>query len=169
MQKSNSSRPGATEPDLAVTSTMADGANAVVEIRGAVRRSTAGVLAAYLSASSASTATSVVIDLSGTATPNHWLLSALAKTQAVLRARRASMRLVVGDDRMFELLHTSGIHRVAPIFLTRRFDDQVAARTGVHRGRAEDRQRVVDLAVAGQARGRVNVVLHRPRRFAASV
>lgn len=171
MQKINSSsvlRPSAVKPDFAITSSMTDGKSAVVEISGAVRRSTAGVLAAYLSSLSTSGRTCVVIDLSSVTVPNHWLLSALAKAQTVLHARKASMRLLVDDDTVFELLHASGFHRMAPIFLTRRFDDRLTAKSGPQRRRADDRQRVVDLTEASQARGRINVVLHRPPRLAAS-
>lgn len=152
--------------DFAVAATMTEGRAAVIEISGAVHRSTMEILAAYLSSFLPTTgATSVVIDLSAVTVPNHWLLNALAKAQAVLRARKASMRLLVDDDAVFGLLHTSGFHWMAPIFLTRRFDDRLTANTNPRRNRADERQRVVDLTGTGRARGRLTVVVHRPPRL----
>jgi anti-anti-sigma regulatory factor len=152
--------PSADGPELRVQAVLSDHDRVVLELIGTVRRSTVGLLGECLAATSAD-ATSVVIDLTAVGVPNHWLLSGLAKAHALLDARDATMRLIVGDDTTFELLHTAGLHRFAPIFLSRTYDESVSARVARRSARAHDRQRVIDLTDASRARGRVGVVTYR--------
>jgi hypothetical protein len=139
----------AVEPELRIQELMSDGASTVLALTGLVRRSTVSSLAVAVSGTTG--AGPVVIDLSGIGVANTWLLSCLAKAHAVLRARRATMHLIVDDDGVFELLHISSFDRVAPVFLTRRFDSELAARLKRRRGGSQERQRVIDLTTRVQS------------------
>jgi anti-anti-sigma regulatory factor len=155
------------EPHLVIATIMSDEMNSVVEMHGVVRRSTVSELAAGLGAESGARPVSVVIDLTNVTVPNHWLLSSLAKANAVVRARKGIMRLLIGDDEMFELIHLSGFDRMAPMFLDHGYGENLAGRVGARRARANDRQHVVDLTEAGTARnrGRVMVTSRHPARW----
>lgn len=127
-------------PDLTLRVTEIGDRSAVLDVLGAVHRSTVGALAAEVSDLRASL---VVVDLSGVVLPNEWLPSGLAKAHAALIARKGRMRLVVDDDETFGLLYAAGFDRLSAVFVTRRCRDSPAARLYASRNRTSDRQRVI--------------------------
>jgi hypothetical protein len=149
--------------DLRIRAAVIGRQGGVLEVCGTVHRSTVDALAAVASGLRASL---VVVDLSGIALANYWLLSALAKAHVVLVARKGAMRLVVGGDDVFTLVHTSGFDRVAPTSFSREYEDRLAARLTPRRDRVGDRQRVIDRASGGgHGHRNVRVLTTRPARW----
>jgi len=93
----------------------------VIEVRGAARRKTAGLLATVVRAL-AEPGEVIVVDLSDVPAADFWLVSALAKAHAAAQGSRAALRLVVGCRPVSRVLESSGLGRLIPISQSRDYD-----------------------------------------------
>jgi anti-anti-sigma regulatory factor len=158
----------------------------VIEVRGAARRKTAGLLATVVRAL-AKPGEVVVVDLSDLPAADYWLVSALAKAHAAAQASRAALRLVVGCRPVLRVLESSGLGRLIPISRSRDYDDRdyddldddrddefardadnLDGSTARRPDRASARQRIIDLSThAATDRGADSASVTRPRRARA--
>jgi len=153
----------------------------VIEVHGAARRKTAGLLATVVRAL-AKPGEVVVVDVSDLPAADFWLVSALAKAHAAAQASRAALRLVVGCRPVLRVLESSGLGRLIPISRSRdcddrdydHGDDEIARGADSLGGppavsdRASARQRIIDLSTHTPAdRGSDSASVTRPRRARA--
>jgi anti-anti-sigma regulatory factor len=129
---------------------IADG-SVVIEVRGAMQRSTVGGLADQVRELPVRHNTSVAVDLCGVLSSDRWLVSALAKAHIAARARGAHLQVIVGDDTTFLLLDAVGFDRIISVFRSRDFDkihDELIPAPG--RSRANEHQLTTDRRTRSQ-------------------
>lgn len=127
----------------------------VLEVHGNIDGTVAKQLIYDLLDLARSGATSVAVDLSAVTASDFSLLAALARAHTAVRARAGHLYLMAASDAMLEQLRNSGLDRIAAVFLTRDYRDQVDQRAhGVTNVRVNRRNRVIDLRDAVQQRHR---------------